>query len=399
MTISCDVLVVGAGASGSVATLYLSKKGFDVTVIEKQPEIGGHSKEKIDITEDFGLSPIIKELKLPVKDKTNKTRWFSHNNSFKHESKIYDLYLKRGPSLDSFEVGAMNSSIDKGANILLETEPKKINFKNNIIDSVRITKETIKPKIVIGADGFESSILKKLQIKEKRIATIAGYGIMGENFNLPEAETHIFFNSKNAPGGYFFVAKTRDDEGVACMVVDKSMTNEPLKKYYEHFISENKNLSEILKNPNVKNEFTGMCYAGFLEKRTLRNVILVGDAARTLDPFLGYGMRNSITSGYVAGEIVAKALEKDNIKIIGEYEKELISKISDISRGATMRKIFRKLDNDEIDYIVKTLGDLQAQGVNIDDIFDEKLAIAKEILGNIPVNLRLALKVFSAFLH
>jgi digeranylgeranylglycerophospholipid reductase len=399
MAIPCDVLVVGAGASGSVATLYLSKKGFDVTVIEKQPAIGVHSKEKIDITEDFGLSPIIEELKLSVKEKTNKTRWFSHNNSFKLESKIYDFYLKRGPSLDSFEVGAMKSSIDKGANVLLETEPKKFNFKNNIIDSVRIAKETIKPKIVIGADGFESSVLKNLQIKEERIATIAGYGIMGENFNLPEAETYIFLDSKNAPGGYFFVAKTKDDEGVACVVVDKSMANESLKKYYENFIEENKHLKEILKNPNVKNEFTGMTYAGFLEKRTSENLILVGDAARTLDPFLGYGMRNSIISGYVAGEIVAEALEKDNVRIIGEYEKELISKISDISRGAKMRKIFRKLDNDDVDYIVKTLEDLQEQGIDLDDIFNEKQAIAKKILGNIPVNLRLALRVFSAFLH
>lgn len=400
MSISCDVLVVGVGASGSVTALHLSKKGFDVTVIEKQPEIGAHSKAKIDITEDFGLSPIIKELKLPVKDKTNKTRWFSHANSFKLESKIYDLYLKRGPSQDSFEVGAIESAIDKGANVFMETEPKKFDFKNNRIDSVRITNEIIKPKFVIGADGFESSILKKLRINEDRMATIAGYGIIGENFDLPEVETYIFFDSKNAPGGYFFVAKTRKDgEGVACVVVDKSMANEPPKKYYETFIRENNDLKEILKSPNVKNEFAGMTYAGFLEKRTSGNVILVGDAARTLDPFLGYGMRNSIISGYVAGEIVAEALEKDNIRIIEKYEKELIPKISNISRGAKMRKIFRKLDNEDIDHIVKTLEDLQEQGADLDNIFNEKRIITKKILVDIRANLKLALKLYYALLH
>jgi len=399
MTIECNVLVVGAGPAGSVAALSLSKKGFDVVVIEKQPEIGAHTQEKIDITEDIGLSPIIKELKLPVKERTNKTRWFSSNNSFRLESKSYDLYLKRGPSPDSFEVGAMRSSIDNRVNLLLETESKKFNFKNDNIDSVETTDGTIKPKIIIGADGFESSVLKELQIKEERIVTIAGYGIMGENFNLPEAETHIFFDSKNAPGGYFFIAKTKDNEGVACIVIDKSMTSELLKNYYKSFIKENEHLKEILKKSTVNNEFSGMSHAGFLERRTSGNVILVGDAARTLDPLLGYGIRNSIISGYVAAEIVAEALEEDNIKKIGEYEKELISKISNLSQEVKMRKVFRKLSNDDFDHIVKTFGNLQEQGVDLDNLFDEKQILARNILGDIPVNLRLGLKVFSALLH
>lgn len=399
MEVKCDVLVVGAGPAGSVSALSLSKKGFDVTVIEKQREIGAHTQDKIDITEDVGLSPIIKELKLPVKERTNKTRWFSPNNSFRLESKIYDLYLKRGPSPDSFEVGVMKSSIDNGTNLLLETEPKKFNFKNGNINSVETTKETIKPKIVIGADGFESSVLKNLRIKEERIVSIAGYGIMGENFNLPEAETHLFFDSKNAPGGYFFVAKAKDNEGVACVVIDKLMTNRPLKRYYKTFIKENKYLKEILENPTVKNTFSGMSHAGSLGEHTLGNVVLIGDAARTLDPLLGYGMRNSIISGYVAANIVSDALEEDNINKLRRYEKELIPKISNLSQGARMRKIFRKLDNEDFDHIVTTLGDLQEQGINLDNLFNRKQALTRNIVRDIPFNLRLGLKAFSAFLH
>jgi len=399
MAIECDVLVVGAGASGSVCALKLAKEGFNVTVIEKQPEIGSHTREKIDVTEDVGLSAIIKELKLPVKERTNKTRWFSPNNSFRLESKIYDLYLKRGPSQDSFEVGAMNLALDNGTNLLPETEPKKFNFKNNGIDSVETTNGAIKPKMVIGADGFESSVLKNLQIKEKRIVTIAGYGIMGENFNLPEAETQIFFDSKNAPGGYFFVAKTKEGEGVACIVIDKSMAIKPLNEYYKIFIRENEHLKEILKNPTVKNEFSGMSHAGFLDRRAQGNAVLVGDAARTIDPLLGYGMRNSIISGYTGAEIVAEALEEDNIKKLTEYEKELNSKTSNITRGAKMRKAFRKLNNEDFDHIVKTLEELQEQGVDLDELSDGKQILVRNMLRSLPANLRLGLKVFSTFLH
>ena len=399
MAIECDVLVVGAGCSGSVAALSLSKKGFDVTVIEKQPKIGAHTQEKIDITEDIGLSPILNELKLSAKERTNKTRWFSPNNSFGLESKIYDLYLKRGPSEDSFEVGAVESCIDKGANLMLKTEPKKFNFKEGIINSLETTNGTIKPRIVIAADGVESSVLKELQIKEERIVTIAGYGVMGENFDLPEAETHIFLDRKNAPGGYFFIAKVKDGEGVACVVVDKSMINRPIKNYYEKIIQENENLKKILKGSTIKNTFQGMGHAGFLEKRVRGNVVLVGDAARTLDPLLGYGVKNSIISGYVAAEIVAEALEEDNVKKLEYYEKELTSRISNLSQGAKMRKVFRKLTNEDLDPIVKTLGELQAQGVDLDELFDQKQTLVKNILMKLPTTLRLGLKAVSAFLR
>ena len=93
MSIKCDVLVVGAGASGSIAALSLAKKGFDVVIAEKCSKVGLHTKDKIDITEETGLKEISKELKLPVKERTNKTKWFSLNHSFLLESKIYDLYL------------------------------------------------------------------------------------------------------------------------------------------------------------------------------------------------------------------------------------------------------------------------------------------------------------------
>ena len=399
MVIKCDVLVVGAGVSGSVCALKLAKEGFNIVVVEKESCVGCHTKPKIDITEDKDLDKIINELNLPILLKTNKSKWFSRNNSFIWESKVSDLYFKRGPSTDSFEVSVMNAAIDNGANLYLETELKKFNFRNNTIDSVKTNNKTIKPKIVIGADGFESSVLKNLQIKERRIVTIAGHGIAGENFNLPEAETHIFFDSKNAPGGYFFVAKTKDDEGVACVVTEKSLANEPLKKYYEIFIKENEPLKEILKNPTVRNEFSGMSHAGFLEKRTSGNVILVGDAARTLDPLLGYGMRNSIVSGYIAAEIVAKALEKDNIKKLEEYEKELISRVSNFSQRAKMRKVFRKLNNEDFDHIVETLRDLQEQGADLDNLFNRKQILIRNTLKNIPRNLRLGLKAVSAFLR
>jgi len=405
MSINCDVLVVGAGASGSITALSLTKKGFNVVVTEKCSKVGLHTKEKIDITEETGLKEILKELKLPVKERTNKTKWFSPNYSFLLESKIHDLYFKRGSSPDCFEASVMNSALNIGADLILNARPIKINSKNEVINSVIIKennqRKTIKPKVVIVADGFNSSMTELIGFNtiEKRITTISGYGVLGYEFNMPPSITYIFFDSKNVPGGYFFIGKAHDGECVACVVADQSMISGNLERYYNNIVNENKHIKKILNNSKVKTVFQGMSHAGLLNKRTIGNVILVGDAARTLDPLFGYGMRNSIISGYIGADIASKVIEMDDIKIIKNYESRLSDSISDIEQNARLRKIFQKLDDDDFDNIVRILSNLQNDGMDLDNLFTEKkYLLVKHILMNIRVSSKLLFKVCSSLL-
>lgn len=66
--IECDVLVVGAGAAGSVASLYCSKHHLDTVLIEKNKKVGAHTKTRIDASPDFELTEIINELKLKTEN-------------------------------------------------------------------------------------------------------------------------------------------------------------------------------------------------------------------------------------------------------------------------------------------------------------------------------------------
>ena len=108
----------------------------------------------------------------------------------------------------------------------------------------------------------------ELDKNEKRIATISGHGIVGYGFDMPSSTTYIFFDRKNAPGGYFYIAKSHDGECVACDVFDHSMTCGKLKKYYDNLVNENPHIKKILKNSKVKTVFEGMSHAGFLKQRT-----------------------------------------------------------------------------------------------------------------------------------
>lgn len=402
----CDVLVVGAGCSGSVVALKLAKEGFNVIVVEKEDRIGSHTKPKFDFSEDTGLNEIFEELGLPFSEKTFGTsRWFSRDYFFELKSRVNDLYFKRGPLEDCFEVKVMNDAVDKGVVVLLNSNVSKIKFEGNLVGTtvkikVKGKSKEVKPKVIVGADGFNSRIADMTSLHVTRnTAEIAACGITGGDFNMPAAETEVFFDTEYAPGGYFYIGKTREGEGVAAVVVENTLISEPIENYYKKFTTKNDRLKKILNGCRVNNDFQGKTRSGLMKRRARGNVILVGDAARTLDPLMGYGMRNAIISSYEASRTIESYLKKE-VNTLSSYEQKLESIIHDTRKDAKLRRALNRLDNRDFNTIVKILRDLQKEGVNIDTLGDKNHAkILKHILKNATSSINLGLKVLLAFVH
>jgi len=373
MVLECDVLVVGAGVSGLVSALKLSKEGLKVIVIEKTKKIGQHTKTKIDVTESGGVEEIAKELKLSFLGSSHISKWFSQNNSFTYKSKEKDLFVKRGPANDSFESIAYKNALKQGVTFLFNAAPKKFIFENNILTTAIInqagkTKE-IQAKYFIGADGTDSKSVSLAGISQATSSgvEIAGYGITGTNFDMPESTTHVFFDSIHAPGGYFFIAKTKNGLGVASVVVNKARIKKNIKKYYSAFVNANKVLKKFLKKPRIVNEFYGSCRTFPLKKHVKNNFLVVGDAARVMDPIFAYGVRPAIISGYSAAETIIDAFREGKTGL-GDYEKQ-ISGLVGGKLDFFARKAYDKLGNPDFDFLVGCASYLQEKN-KLDDAFD-----------------------------
>jgi len=357
--IECDVLVVGAGAAGAVCSLKLALEEFKVLIIEKEARFGGHTKPKIDVTEDKGVDEIMKELNLPILMKTNKSKWFSRNHSFDLESEVSDLYFKRGPSEDSLESHTLGSCLDAGAQILFNAQPVKFKFKEKNIEEVRVKvkgkSRVIKPKIIVGADGFNSTIFKlgKFSI-EKEIASFSAYGTLGKGFDMPPGITYILFDNEYAQGGYMYMGKTNEDEGVACIVVEEHLISKRSKVYFQKFIEKNENIKMILAKSKLGNEFGGRGIASVMKTRVKNNILLIGEAGRVLDPVFGYGMRNTLVSSYTGAEVISKALDKHNLGLLREYDIKLKPMVTKIEESAKRRDSLRQISNQEYDEIIQT---------------------------------------------
>lgn len=357
----CDVLVVGAGASGSVSALELANKNIDVVVIEKGDTSGSNIGERIDITEDMGIKKIIEKLNLPVKERTNKTKWFSPNHEISLKSNVNDLFFKRGLCEDSFEVINMKKAKKKGVKFITGIKIKKINLEGDYVKEITISKDkkcqSIEPKVVIAADGTESIILREFATKldEKNINRLIAYGFFSRNINIEPSITHIFFDSTNVPGGYFFLAKSKSGGGVASIVLDNKRLKKQAKEYFDYFIGTKRILKKAFSDIKDKKIFHGSCNINSINSRSIGNVLFAGDAGRFSDPLFGYGMRNSIISGFLAAKTSNEFIQLKNEAILRKFDKELKPVVSDIEKSYSARKIFNNLDNKSFDEIFSIL--------------------------------------------
>ena len=347
-----DVAIVGCGIAGGICALKLLKEGYNVRVIDKVHKIGSHNQKKIDITENTSLLPIIKDLKLDFLDKSSRSKWFSPNNSFLFESKIYDLFVKRGSEKDSFDTKLSDKIEEFGVKIETNSIFKDFHLKDDLISSMKMkTKNRIKEveaKFFVGADGSDSVTLKKLHLNRylRKCTEIIGYGLVSKELNIPERETNVFFNTKLIPAGYFFVAKTRKELCVASIVTN------------------------ILSDVKPLNYFSGSCTLGLLKKRTYSNFCAVGDAAYVMDPLFAYGVRPAIISGYLAAEAIKYNLENERCDLL-DYELALREYLLSKEKLAFfLRRLFCKMNNRDLDFLVESANYLHKR-VHLDDLLDK----------------------------
>ena len=296
---SYDVIIVGAGPSGSTLAYELASKGIKVLVLEKTvfPRYkccaGGITVKTAKLL-DIDLSEAIEDTVSHV-DIT-----FAGDSPY-HGS--YNQTIMYTVMRDKFDFLLMKRAEDAGAEVLQGVEARQIQFTDTIVD-VSTALGNFQSKFIVGADGARSIVARSLgseKIKHARAIAIETEVAVAER-DLEKWKSKIALGLGRVSSGYawLFPKSAHLSIGIACFVYKMKDLEQ---RYWEFLNSLNLSRYTITKwSSSFIPIRTGQTLV------THNKAVLLGDAAGLADPLTGVGIYNAILSARLAAPAIEKAL-------------------------------------------------------------------------------------------
>ena len=356
-----------------MAARYCAEGGLDTVLIEKKAEIGaplrcaeGVSKKWLA---ELGIEPDPSWIRADMKGaiiKSSKGTTFQLDESkagaevgYVLERHIFDKMLAR-------------KAAEAGAEIMLRTSCTGIlREAGRIVGiSARSMGEDIeiRAKCVVAADGYESQVGRwggiDTSLKMSDIDTCIQYRMC----NIDVAPDYCeFVIGSCAPGGYIWIfPKGNGVANVGIGVMGSLCKGDgDAKRYLDAWIENDPRLSKG-QRLEIMGGFVSTCPG--LDCSVDDNLVLVGDAARIIDPITGGGIAHACRSGMYAGKVISECAKT------GDFSKKALMAYDRMWRDRMEDKLFRNfmakeklatLDDDTIDELIKLIKDSDIGEVNV----------------------------------
>ena len=330
------ILIVGAGIGGLVSALCLNKKGYVVDIYE-QSEVLSELGAGVQLSPNATRVLDYLELNDDLKPHIFEPRSFQFLN-YKTEKIISkrELGLKIQDDFGFPNFDVHRADLQKVLLNKVEEEGIKIHTNMKVIDVgneenkayIKINEEKIKADIVIGADGIHSVVREKLfEKKESSFTGNVAWRMLIPVDSLPRdlilPDTTVWLGPKKHFVSYH--VSGGKNLNCVCLVEQDGWTNESwsergnIEDLREVYNGWNQTIETLLKiaNPNT-------LYRWALHDRppmkqwSKGRIILLGDAAHPMLPFLAQGAAMAIEDGAVLADCISSY--KVNEKSLKYYE-------------------------------------------------------------------------------
>jgi geranylgeranyl reductase family protein len=304
-----DVIIIGGGPCGLIAARDIAKKGANVCVVEKSPEIGypvkcsglfsvaGLTQLGLDVSDSL-ICSTIRGGRFYSPRGEDFLAYSKHDRAVVVERKMFDKELAK-------------DAVRAGAEILLKTTA--LGMKRNGRVRVRINEvgveKTISSKLLIGADGAGSQVAKWTGINREN-KFVSGVQVEVVAADIEEDIAEVYFGKLFAPGFYGWILPKGDVFEVG--VGSTGGSGETPRVLLNRFMTEHPVASKKIDSKSILEFNTGAIPVGGPLETVSENIMLVGDAAGQTKASTGGGVITGGICARIAADAAISAIEDDN---------------------------------------------------------------------------------------
>ena len=304
-----EILIVGAGPAGSTLAYHLARLGIDVVLLDKAKfprgkTCGGGINVRTQKLIPFDISSVVEEVINGISFTCN----FEEQFQRRYPEPLMVTVLR-----ENFDHFLVRQAEQAGAKFHHGTPFLSLTPGDGSIE-VETSGGLCSAKYVIGADGAQSSVAKKLGLMQEASYMLAMHSEAPTSL-LPHWEQdviHIDWGSLKRTYAYLFPKKNFLSVGAGGI----NIPTMKIKNYHRAFLATQWRKEEAL-------PFSA---AGFMVPLRQRRspiqenrCLLLGDAAGLADPFSGEGIYYAIRSAQVAALVLQEAL-KSGWKSLKPYQ-------------------------------------------------------------------------------
>jgi geranylgeranyl reductase family protein len=331
-----DVIISGAGPSGSTAATVLAQKGYDVLLLDRD-EFPRDKTCGDGIP--AGCFAIMRSLGMGEKIQRAVER-----GEFYPLAKVR-IYSPKGKMLQAnlqpaedgsrsyvaprryFDAVIQQQAVESGA------EFKQALVKEPLIEDGRVVGvqaqlngdvKELRSKVVVGADGVTSAIARALRPKDKQhknshraVALRAYINDIEENPN--EVEFYLYDEILPGYAWIFPAGKNKANIGLGMRLDVFRSDNYNLRDMLQYFMEMPQIKSRLKRGGELEN--IKIWQLNFGSQKALQyaydGALLVGDAAGFINPLTGGGIHNGMISAQLAGQTIDDALKKGDTTLQG----------------------------------------------------------------------------------
>ena len=321
-----DLVIIGSGPAGATTARFAAEQGLKVLLVDKRQELGAPIQCSGAVSrhalEEVGVAPEEEFIHEPIygfgiynekgEKKTIDYRQLKAEEYGQEEGKKPLGYVVDRRRFDRY---LMTQAERAGVEVWLKTEGLSYQPNNDGSCDVYLRRFnqaiTARARVLVGADGLQSQVGKwanlRTHIKITELASCL-------QFIVDHVETdgllEIITGHEWAPGGYAWVFPKGHGYAEIGLGVIPTMTDKNAQWHLDQFIKHSF-FKERFKNSRILEiQGGGVPLASPLRTQYADNLILVGDAARHVNPITGGGIHTALSGGAIAGNFLADFLNQ-----------------------------------------------------------------------------------------